>query len=97
MVKAGAIVFATNDGGQAEILDVPDLLFADEAEAVEKVQTILERPELQTSMRTHLANRAEVFSAQRFMRGARACILNALIAGREGNHVASWANSGVKS
>jgi len=85
MVKAGAIVFAPNDGGQAEILDVPDLLFADEAEAVEKVQAVLERPQLQTSMRTHLANRAKVFSAQRFMREARACIADAMMAGREAN------------
>jgi glycosyltransferase involved in cell wall biosynthesis len=85
MVKAGAIVFAPNDGGQAEILDVPDLLFADEAEAVEKVNAVLERPKLLASMRTHLANRAEVFGAQRFMGEARACIANALMAGHEGN------------
>jgi glycosyltransferase involved in cell wall biosynthesis len=81
MVKAGAIVFAPNDGGQAEIVDTPDLLFADEAEAVEKVQAVLERPELRESMRTHLANRAEAFSAERFMRGARACIADAQRAG----------------
>lgn len=97
MVKAGAIVFATNDGGQAEILDVPDLLFADEVEAVEKVLAVMERPELQASMRTHLVNRAEMFSTQRFMRGVRACIADALIAGREGNHVASWDNNRVNS
>jgi glycosyltransferase involved in cell wall biosynthesis len=89
MVKAGAIVFAPDDGGQAEILDVPDLLFADEAEAAEKVLAVLERPKLQASMRTHLANRAEVFSAQRFMRGARACIMDALTAGRESNRAAT--------
>ncbi|MGA8103621.1 MAG: glycosyltransferase [Candidatus Acidiferrales bacterium] len=77
MVKAGAIVFAPNDGGQAEILDVPDLLFADEAEAVEKVQAVLEQPKLLACMRTHLANRAEAFGAQRFMRGARACTTHA--------------------
>ena len=85
MVKAGAIVFAPNDGGHAEILDAPDLLFGDEVEAVEKVQAVLERTQLQASMRTHLANRAEVFSAQRFMREARACIADALMAGREAN------------
>jgi glycosyltransferase involved in cell wall biosynthesis len=83
MVKAGAIVFAPNGGGQAEILDVPNLLFGDEAGAIEKVQAVLERPELQASMRTHLANRAEVFSAQRFMREARDCIADAAMAGRE--------------
>jgi len=83
IVKAGAIVFAPNNGGQAEILDVPDLLFADEAEAVEKVQAVLEGPELQASMRTHLAKRAEAFSAQRFMREAGACIADALMVGRE--------------
>jgi glycosyltransferase involved in cell wall biosynthesis len=85
MVKAGAIVFAPNDGGQAEILDAPDLLFADEAEAVAKVQAVLERPQLQASIRNHLANRAEMFSAQRFMREARACIADAVIASRAAN------------
>jgi glycosyltransferase involved in cell wall biosynthesis len=86
MVKAGAIVFAPNDGGQAEILDVSDLLFADEAEAVEKVQAVLGGPRLQASLRTHLANRAAIFSAQRFMLGARACIADAVMAGRNANH-----------
>ena len=86
MVKAGAIVFAPNCGGQAEILNVPDLLFADEAAAIEKVQAVLERPELQASMRTHLANRAQAFSAQQFMREARARIAGALTTGRQANH-----------
>lgn len=89
MVKAGAIVFAPNGGGQAEILDLPDLLFADEAEAAEKVLAVLERPKLQASMRAHLANRAEAFSAQRFIRGARACIADALMAGREANRAST--------
>ena len=89
MVKAGAIVFAPNDGGQAEILGVPDLLFADEAEGVEKVQAVLERPKLQTSMRTHLANRAEAFSAQRFMREARTCIADSLVAACEADRAST--------
>jgi glycosyltransferase involved in cell wall biosynthesis len=83
MVKAGAIVFAPNHGGQAEILNRPDLLFADEAAAVEKIQAVLENPDLQSSLRAHLACRAELFSAQRFMREARAQIAGTLIAPRE--------------
>jgi glycosyltransferase involved in cell wall biosynthesis len=82
MVRAGAIVFAPNDGGQTEILKSPDLLFDSEAGAIEKIQAVLEEPELQASLRTHLASRAEMFSAERFMREARAYIAEILIADR---------------
>lgn len=80
MVKAGAIVFAPNDGGQAEILQHSDLLFTDPNEAVAKIQAVLESPALQSALRIHLAGRAQFFSAQTFMREAQACIANALIA-----------------
>lgn len=78
MVKAGAIVFAPSLGGQAEILDHPDLLFADEEEAIRKIQAVLEQPELQTQLRAHLEDRAKLFSAQRFMREVRAYISDAV-------------------
>jgi glycosyltransferase involved in cell wall biosynthesis len=82
MVKAGAVVFAPSHGGQAEILGHPDLLFSNEAEAVEKIQAVFEQPDLQVRMRTHLASRGEAFSAQRFMCEARACIAESLVEGQ---------------
>jgi glycosyltransferase involved in cell wall biosynthesis len=80
MVKAGAIVFAPNDGGQAEILRHPDLLFSNIDEAVEKILAALENPPLQSVLRTHLTGQAQLFGAQTFMREAQACIAEVLAA-----------------
>lgn len=67
MVKAGAIVFAPHDGGQAEILQSTDLLFADEADALHKILRILESSSNQATIRSHLRERAESFSTSRFI------------------------------
>jgi glycosyltransferase involved in cell wall biosynthesis len=72
MVKAGAIVFAPNEGGQAEVLGHPDLLFSSIEDAVEKILSVLEDRPLQTSLRGHLAHQAEQFSAQSFVNQVRA-------------------------
>lgn len=82
MVKAGAIVFAPDDGGQAEILQHPELLFADINDAVEKIQAVLETPSVKLAMRAHLTGQAEQFSVRTFIRGAQSCIANALAADR---------------
>ena len=37
MVKAGAIVFAPNNGGQTEVINSPDLLFSGADDAVRKI------------------------------------------------------------
>jgi len=78
MVKAGAIVFASADGGQAEILQHPDLLFSNIDEAVEKILAAIESPLLQSVLRTHLTGQAQLFSAQAFMREAQACMAEVL-------------------
>lgn len=83
MVKAGAIVFAPNGGGPAEILDHPDLLFANETDAIEKIQAVIGNPARQESMRTHLAGRAQLFSAQTFMREVRAYLAGVIAADRQ--------------
>jgi glycosyltransferase involved in cell wall biosynthesis len=78
MIKAGAIVFAPKDGGQAEILRHPDLLFSNVDEAVEKILAALERPSLQSALRTHLSHQAPLFSAQSFVREVQALIADVL-------------------
>jgi hypothetical protein len=78
MVKAGAIVFAPADGGQAEILEHRDLLFSNTDEAVEKILSALEHPSLQSVLRTHLAHRTQIFSAQNFLHKTQAFIANVL-------------------
>jgi glycosyltransferase involved in cell wall biosynthesis len=80
MVKAGAIVFASDDGGQTEILDHPDLLFSNVDEAVEKILAVLEKPSLQSAMRAHLKDQAQLFSAQTFVQEAHACVAELLSA-----------------
>ena len=67
MVKAGAIVFAPNDGGQAEILGHPGLLFSTIDEGVEKILNALESPSQQSALRSHLTHQAQLFSAQSFV------------------------------
>ena len=79
MIKAGAIVFAPNDGGQTEILDHVDLLFADEVNAAEKICAVLSNPEKQSTLRAHLAQRSEMFSAQGFMEAAQLHVKDALV------------------
>ncbi len=78
MVKAGAIVFAPNDGGQEEILQHPDLVFSNDDEAVDKILAVLEGPSLQSAMRAHLKGQAQRFSAESFMRDAQACVAEVL-------------------
>jgi glycosyltransferase involved in cell wall biosynthesis len=74
MVKAGAIVFASSDGGQTEILRHSGLLFSSADDAVETIQAVLENSSLQSARRAHLAAQAQRFSSTTFMREARACI-----------------------
>ncbi len=72
MVKAGAVVFAPDSGGQIEILDHPSLLFANANEASEKIDKVLSRPSAQAVLRAHLCQRANLFSARTFMRETQA-------------------------
>ena len=64
MVKAGAIVFASDGGGQTEVIDTPDLLFSGVDDAADKICAVLSNPEKQAALRAHLAQRSEMFSAR---------------------------------
>ncbi len=74
MIRAGAVVFAPNDGGQAEILDHANLLFSGRSEAVEAISAVLESAALQDKLRMHLSAQAQRFSAEQFARDACRCI-----------------------
>lgn len=67
MVRGGCLVFAHASGGPAEILEQGDLLFTDEADAVEKIVAVLEREELRRRLRRELAARGRRYSAERFV------------------------------
>ena len=79
MAKAGAIVFASDGGGQTEVVDTPDLLFSSVDDAADKVCAVLSNPEKQKALRDHLASRSEMFSAEKFMSAAREQVKRASI------------------
>lgn len=78
MVKAGAIVFAPNNGGQTEVLKSPELQFSDLADAVEKIDTVLSDPQKQALLKTHLSKQAGLFKAYMFTSQCRAIVAMAL-------------------
>ncbi len=69
MVKAGAVPFVRNKGGQVEIVGTEnqDLLFGNPEEAVEKVVALLSNIERLKEIRGYLAERKNLFSTARFM------------------------------
>jgi glycosyltransferase involved in cell wall biosynthesis len=74
MVKAGAIVFAPNDGGQVEVLNHPLLSFESDSDAVGRISLILDEAQGQVELRNHLRRQARLFSAEAFMEASRAVI-----------------------
>ena len=76
MVKAGAIVFAPHDGGQAEIVANPNLLFSSESDAVTKIHRVLESPSLQSEFRRSLIEMAQSFSTSSFIANVQGFVTN---------------------
>jgi glycosyltransferase involved in cell wall biosynthesis len=75
MVRAGCIVFVSQDGGPREIVgDEPRRLFASIPDAIRKVRAVIDDPALQGTLRAHLARRGTLFSAERFVRELRAIV-----------------------
>lgn len=69
MLKAGAIPFVKNKGGQIEIVgsENEDLLFGNQEEAVKKVVSLLKNPDRLQELRGILDERKQLFSTSRFM------------------------------
>ncbi|WP_414563513.1 MULTISPECIES: glycosyltransferase [unclassified Anabaena] len=69
MVKAGAIPFVRNEGGQVEIVgqDNEELFFDTEAEAVEKIIDVLKDAGIQNQLIQSLNTQKYLFSTQKFM------------------------------
>lgn len=76
MVKAGAIVFAPHDGGQAEIVESRDLLFADELDAVAKIHRVLQSASLQSALCAGLTEKAQSFSTSSFIASVQGFLEN---------------------
>jgi glycosyltransferase involved in cell wall biosynthesis len=67
MVRAGCVVFVPEDGGPAEIVGAAEeLRWASPEDAVAKILATLRDPTTQARLRAHLAQRAALFSTERF-------------------------------
>lgn len=67
MIKAGCVPLVRDFGGQTEIIgDIPQLKFASDDEAVEKIIRLLENEMLQSDVREKLATRKAFFSQEKF-------------------------------
>jgi glycosyltransferase involved in cell wall biosynthesis len=74
MVKAGAIVFAPDKGGQAEILAHKDLLFSDESGAVDRICAVLTNSTKQFALRSHLKTQLVKFNSKLFVANSMAAM-----------------------
>jgi glycosyltransferase involved in cell wall biosynthesis len=74
MVKAGCVPFVPAEGGQAEIVNHPALMYGPVEEAVAKIDVVLRTPALEAELRTHLVAQGKLFSAERYMAGIRQAV-----------------------
>ncbi len=70
-VKAGCIPFVSAEGGPAEIVADRSLTYRTVEEAVEKIDAVLRSDAAQKSLSERLAQRAEAFATEAFMKGFR--------------------------
>jgi glycosyltransferase involved in cell wall biosynthesis len=78
MMYGGCVVFVHRDGGPREIVgEHARLLFDSVEDAVEKILAVLDDPAARDALRAHLAGRAALFSAERFVRDVRAIVAQA--------------------
>jgi glycosyltransferase involved in cell wall biosynthesis len=74
MVKAGAIVWVPDGGGQTEIVAHPGLVYAGPENAAALILEALGDPDREAGLRRHLEARGEMFSGPRFVAGMRAVV-----------------------
>ncbi|MEM9947236.1 MAG: glycosyltransferase [Cyanobacteria bacterium P01_D01_bin.36] len=76
MLKAGIIPFVRPKGGQMEIVGAenPEILFDDEADAVEKIIHVLSEKDLQIKLLNFLEHRKSLFSTETFMKEIQAVV-----------------------
>jgi len=81
MLKAGMIPFVRSRGGQVEIVgeENVELLFKDDADAVEKIVQVLKNIPLQEQLRKVLGVRQELFSTDKFTHDIQSVVSNYLI------------------
>jgi glycosyltransferase involved in cell wall biosynthesis len=75
-VRSGCIPFVPDSGGPVEIVAEPSLCYRDEADAVEKIDAVLRDEARQARLREHLAERAKLFTTERFCEEFRQIVLD---------------------
>jgi glycosyltransferase involved in cell wall biosynthesis len=78
MVLAGCVVFVPNGGGQVEIINHPALIYESEADAVEKIETVLTHAPEEEALRTYLRAGSENYSVKTFVGAVRRTIAEML-------------------
>lgn len=74
MVKAGCITFAPAEGGQAEVVNHPALLYGDSDSAIKRIGEVLRSPEQQAMLHAHMLAQGARFSQETFMAGMRRAV-----------------------
>ncbi len=80
LVKAGCIVFVPDSGGQVEIVERSELIYGDQADAVDRIRAVLESAEMQADLRGHLTEQGRKFSAERFRAAAGGLVADFFVA-----------------
>ena len=94
MIRGGCIVFAPRGGGQMEVIGNDDrLLYNTADEAALKIEQVMENSHLQNALRSHLAARRELFSAERFCREMRVFVRDFLA--QQANPTSSFDRNGI--
>jgi len=78
MARAGCIVFAHDSGGQREITADPRLLYADDDDAVAKIEAVLADEAGQPQIGAALRERGSRFSSERFASTLRTLVAQRL-------------------
>ena len=72
LMRAGCIVFVPDSGGQVEIVgEHPELRYDTDADAVDKICSVLANRDLESRLREELRGRTELFSENSFMTNIR--------------------------
>jgi glycosyltransferase involved in cell wall biosynthesis len=78
MVKSGCIVFVPDSGGQKEIVNNPQLIYGNRADAVDKINAIMKDGVRQEDILRHLRAEGLRFSANKFKEDVKILIRNFL-------------------
>ena len=78
MASAGCLVWVPNSGGQVEIVSHQLLTYANVAEAVMKISSVIQDLDLQEKIKDHLEKQSKLFSVEKYQSDIRRVVCQAL-------------------